>query len=218
MTWVFEHSPYALGTRLVHLAIADVANEDHDWLVWVSQSKIAEKAHVSRPTVTAAIRTMVADGYLEAVTQGVGSPGTYRFLRPCKESDTPLQSTTGEGAKSAEIAPLLLTEVNPNTVQDPFDQFYATYPRHVGRQEARQAFAVARKRATLDQLLAGAERYRDDPNRLDEFTKHPATWLRGGCWEDDPLPPRNGLVAVASRRPPMVDDRGFLRSTGVPEA
>jgi hypothetical protein len=33
-------------------------------------------------------------------------------------------------------------------------------------------------------------RYRDDPNRVQEFTKHPATWLNGDCWLDDPLPPR----------------------------
>jgi hypothetical protein len=38
--------------------------------------------------------------------------------------------------------------------------------------------------------VAGAARYRDDPNREKRFTKLPATWLRAGCWEDDPLPSR----------------------------
>ena len=84
MTWVFNHSPYTLGTRLVHLALADWANDGHDWQVWATQARIAEKAKVSVRTVSTALATMVADGYLELV-DGSSSSGMavrYKFLRP----------------------------------------------------------------------------------------------------------------------------------------
>jgi hypothetical protein len=30
--------------------------------------------------------------------------------------------------------------------------------------------------------------YKNDPNRLDEFTKYPASWLNADSWENGPLP------------------------------
>lgn len=219
LTWVFENSPYALGTRLVHLALADVANEDHDWLVWVSQGKIAEKARVSRPTVIAAIKTMVADGYLEPITHLAGVPSTFRFLRPCKESDTPYKAALQGGVKSTEIAPLLLTEVKQKD-PDPFVRFYDIYPEKKARGAALKAFTAALKRAPAEEIITGAERYRDDPNREAEYTKHPATWLNADCWTDAPLPPKrngNGHSPYPDRHSEL-DTRGFLRRERVPEA
>ena len=70
-----------------------------------------------------------------------------------------------------------------------FDRFWAVFPRRTSKGTARAAFAKALKRASFDVILAGAERYRDDPNR-DEVMPHPATWLNQDRWEDDPLPPK----------------------------
>lgn len=69
-----------------------------------------------------------------------------------------------------------------------FLDWYARYPRHEGKRNAAKAYERARKRATIEQLNAGAERYAADPNRKPKFTKHPATWLNGDCWDDAPLP------------------------------
>lgn len=66
-----------------------------------------------------------------------------------------------------------------------FEQWYAVYPLHKGRGQALKAYRLARKKATPDQLLAGAKRYREDPKRNPDFTKHPATWLHGECWKDE---------------------------------
>jgi hypothetical protein len=40
-------------------------------------------------------------------------------------------------------------------------------------------------------ILGGAVRLRDDPNREQQFTPHPTTWLNRDGWEDEPLPPRS---------------------------
>ncbi len=71
-----------------------------------------------------------------------------------------------------------------------FDAFWAVYPRHEAKKAARASYQRARKTGSAEAILAGAQRYRDDPNRADQFTKHPTTWLNQGCWTDDPLPTR----------------------------
>jgi hypothetical protein len=69
-----------------------------------------------------------------------------------------------------------------------FAAFYAAYPRHEKRRKAAQAFAAALKRDDFDAILAGAQRYCDDPNRKPQFTSLPASWLNGDGWLDEPLP------------------------------
>jgi hypothetical protein len=76
------------------------------------------------------------------------------------------------------------------TQQSEFEQFWAQYPRKVGRLAAKQAYQKARKTASAEQILAGFERYQssDDP----QYRPHPRTWLSQGRYLDE-VPPR--LVA-----------------------
>ncbi|MGH9288068.1 MAG: helix-turn-helix domain-containing protein [Acidimicrobiales bacterium] len=84
-----------------------------------------------------------------------------------------------------------------------WEQFWHVYPRKVAKIAARRAWDKAVEQADPDLLIAGARRYADqqaDPMRR-PFTKHPATWLRGGCWDDEPEPdrPPNGHVPYQDR-------------------
>lgn len=72
-----------------------------------------------------------------------------------------------------------------------FDDFWAVVPRKVGKQAARRAWEKAVKLEDPQVIVQKMREYRDDPNRVEEFTKHPSTWLNAGCWDDDPLPARN---------------------------
>jgi hypothetical protein len=71
---------------------------------------------------------------------------------------------------------------------DDFLDWYMAYPRKEARAAAERAYAKARKTVSAEVLLEGAQRYAEDPNRERQFTKLPATWLNGGCWDDEPLP------------------------------
>lgn len=96
--WVWDNSPYTLGARLVHLAIADIVNPDNDWLLWASFPNIAARAKVSVPTVSSAVAKMVSEGYLELVERKSGAVSTYRFLRPTpKESEGSVPSKNRRG-------------------------------------------------------------------------------------------------------------------------
>jgi len=77
-----------------------------------------------------------------------------------------------------------------SAIRNDFTDWYIEYPRKASRGLAEKAYIKARKKATADELLAGVRRYAADPNREQEFTKLPATWLNAGSWDDEPLPAR----------------------------
>jgi Helix-turn-helix domain len=71
---------------------------------------------------------------------------------------------------------------------DSFQQFWAVYPKRVAKEAARKAWAKAIEHGVdPDVVVAGARCYAvlhagEDPR----YTKHPATWINSGCWEDEP--------------------------------
>jgi hypothetical protein len=89
--------------------------------------------------------------------------------------------------------------VDESTVADPFDEFWAAYPRKVGKPAALKAYRAASKRlrsrnVPADQfLLAAARSLATDPNLPPAtFIPHPTTWLNRDGWDDGPLPSRTG--------------------------
>lgn len=65
-----------------------------------------------------------------------------------------------------------------------FDEFWAVYPRKVGKFAAAKAYVRARKHASQEQILAGVDRYlRNRPGYADWC--HPTTWLNQGRWLDE---------------------------------
>jgi len=80
---VFEHSPYEDSTFVVHLALADVANDLNENKIWAFHETLARKARVSDRSLSRAIATLLADGFLQKLEspQGRARRATvYRFL------------------------------------------------------------------------------------------------------------------------------------------
>jgi hypothetical protein len=93
----------------------------------------------------------------------------------------------------------------PADADEQFNRFWAAYPRREAKRAARKAWDKAISRAEPDSIVAGAERYRDQPGRDPKFTAHPATWLNADRWADEPPPPSgNGRAS-----PDFVDRDGF---------
>lgn len=105
----------------------------------------------------------------------------------------------------------------PATPVDPFTQFWDTYPRKVGKRKAQAAYKTALKRASPEAIQAGAERYRDDPNREDAYTAHPTTWLNRDGWDDPPLPTGTSPPeAKPTRIPPRFDPAALRPDNAIP--
>ncbi|MGY8644304.1 MAG: helix-turn-helix domain-containing protein [Verrucomicrobiales bacterium] len=69
-----------------------------------------------------------------------------------------------------------------------FDLFWKAYPRKVSKQNALKAFTKI-KGVSLREILSGIESQKIHGGALardTEFIPHPATWLSGRRWEDEP--------------------------------
>lgn len=83
-----------------------------------------------------------------------------------------------------------------------FADWYAAYPEKVGRLVAAKAFdkVIRAGSVTVAELHDGLERYkRSKPP--DRAWRHPATFLNGGHWADEPAEPP--LPLVAGQLPPL---------------
>lgn len=82
---------------------------------------------------------------------------------------------------------------------DEFEEFWRHYPRRVAKAAARRAWKAASRKAGGGEIIRGAMRYAAERDgQPPKFTKHPATWLNGECWTDEPAPPAN-VIPFADR-------------------
>jgi hypothetical protein len=86
--YVWKHSPYTGSQLLVHLAIADVVNDTNGYDFWMSTSNLANKARVSRSTVSVVLSDMVKRGHLAVLKAGKTErvPTRYHFLMTSPKS------------------------------------------------------------------------------------------------------------------------------------
>lgn len=67
-----------------------------------------------------------------------------------------------------------------------FDDFWAIYPRKVGKLAAQKAYAKAVKSAPHKAIMDAASAFEiKSRGKEAEFIPHPATWLNAGRWLDD---------------------------------
>ena len=228
MTWVFEHSPYLLGKRLIHLVIADVANDGHENLVWISQADIAARARVTRQTVNLTIRQMVDEGYLELVEQRPGRPCLYRMHHGVSENptgggvkpvDTQVSSQLTGGVGLTQFAPLIeLKELKENASDFPL--FWSLYPKRNGKKLGKGECERHWQRMSQSYrqgALVGVKHYAHAVAEDLTMAKDPIRFLKHRVWEDwqepaTPDRPQGGksapsVPAAESRHPALVAQR-----------
>jgi helix-turn-helix protein len=98
----------------------------------------------------------------------------------------------------------------PDDIESKFEEWWKQYPRRVSKGAALKIYRriITKGEATPAELLAGAMRYAAERSGQDpKYTKHPATWLHGQCWQDEPAAPITGTIdhngnQVATAPPP----------------
>lgn len=187
--WVYRYSPAKGAALLVHLAVADSANDQHGYELWMRQHWLADKARVSRRAVGDALAWLVDNGLLELLEAGkdAGKANRYRFLMPALEATwepkgvqsvrTPLAESADPGAQGVRRG--VRTEVahNPrvNSTEKPSEQAPAPAATSADDRQARLAAAakiigeragqrpgVERPGAMANSVARGVMRYRHD--------------------------------------------------------
>ncbi|MFC9821425.1 hypothetical protein ACFWG6_31095 [Streptomyces erythrochromogenes] len=84
-----------------------------------------------------------------------------------------------------------------------FGAFWSNYPLKRSREDAKRAWIAAIERgADPQRMVDGAQAYaRERCDQDPQYTKHPATWLNKGCYDDEPAPTgRPDLHVVDGRK------------------
>ena len=195
MTWVWAHSPYSGERLLLHLALADFANDEG--VCFPSYSTLANKARCSKGWVSQTIKQMISDHLIEIVEpagQGRGKVGRYRLLKG--DTECALFESLGNTVKPVRShsdlseTTLLNRHESSNTDID-FETLWKQYPRKTAKGQARKAFERVSKLADappIEVLTAAVEKYAapfisGDVQMI--YCAHLATWLNGERWLDE---------------------------------
>jgi hypothetical protein len=202
-----EELPAAAKMLLIYLLSHKVGYQ-------ILDSQIIREIGMGREALRTARKQLEAQGFieLERVRNDDKSLGAYRYElqdargwfstvgNPTVGEPTVGQATVGNPPDNRRLIPNKTTAKKTKTkkTSDPdFDLFWSIYPKKDDKPLAIRAFKKAVERARVDVIVAGAERYRDDPNRELAFTKNPSTWLNADAWENGPLAPRGRKLTNA---------------------
>ena len=103
----------------------------------------------------------------------------------------------------------------------PAERIYDAYPRKVGKRSAIASITAAIKRHPADKILAATTAYASAvakwPSSDLRFVPHPATWINGGRYEDDPATwarnePKNDAVPWQRDSAAIDHSKGFFTS------
>ena len=193
--WLLDLDISDRAVRLYAVLARYADSETHK--AYPSRGTLAERLHCSKASVDRAAQELVDAGAMTK-QQRHNSSVIYTL-----QVSSPLHRgvVTGDEGGSAPVMTGVLTgddltittELEPTKqelLNQEFDKFWSVYPKKDDKPLALRSFEKALKRATVDVIVAGAERYRDDPNREGLFTKNPSTWLNADAWENGPLPSR----------------------------
>jgi hypothetical protein len=89
-----------------------------------------------------------------------------------------------------------------------FARFWSVYPKRVAKDAARKAWdRRINDGVDPEMMIRGAQRYAVERQGQDpKYTKHPATWINAGCWEDETpgtVIDQQGNVVAVEQPPPQ---------------
>jgi hypothetical protein len=132
---------------------------------------------------------------LTSLSQGIKMPSISGPIPLDPEVAESTESGTESGTES-------LTPLPPKGACEVFLEFWAAYPKKVGKGAAEQMWKRHVKASVHERIFAsiarhkGSEQWRKDAG---QFIPNPATWLKEHRWEDEP---RNNYAAPEPRLPP----------------
>lgn len=200
--WLLDLDISDRAVRLYAVLARYADSETHK--AYPSRGTLAERLRCSKASIDRAAQELVDSGAMKK-KQRHNSSVVYTL-----QVSSPVQRgvlTSDEGGSSGVMRGVLTgddltrtTELEPKErelLNSKFDKFWAVYPKKTDKRLALKSFVKALKRETLEPILDGAMRYRDDPNRDDSFTKNPSTWLNADAWENGPEPVRGRKLTNA---------------------
>ena len=176
------------SAKCVLLALAEFSNSGG--ICFPSQLTLAEKVGVSDRTVRSSLRWLIEHGFIRAKRRE-GTSTEYIITCMEEEDMTPENISYEVDSNIVDISKNNRTKsITPSSenISDPFEVFWWTYPRRIGKGATRTAFARAKKKADVLHILNAAHQYSAfcvEQGTEKQFIPHPSTWLNQERWDDD---------------------------------
>lgn len=201
------------GVELILYALIYGFTQDGESEFSGSLSYMCEWANCSKPTVTAALTSLLDKGYItkrQEVISGVkfnrykaALGGSKKTLLLVKNLYGGSKDSLLGGSKKTLPNNICLYNTNDKIVkeniikenfsaakiQKEFNELWKMYPRKLGKDKALSAYIKARKEGTPKEAVEqGLRNYAEyiRTNKVEErYIKHGATWFNQHCWEDE---------------------------------
>jgi biotin operon repressor len=184
--------------------LLEILSRPDNWRV--SGDSLARSGKEGRDAILTALKELRDCGYIRMVRErkedGTFVTNNYVYDTPQDVVPRPENPTTDSVQTPSPEKPStgkpqsdyqgILEELSKKNldINNEFEIFWNIYPRKIAKKAAELAFARAAKHTPVAIILSGAGRYAKDPNRVEAYTAHAATWLNAHRWLDDPLPQR----------------------------
>jgi hypothetical protein len=208
-TWVWECSESTGSERLILLAIADAASAEGEASMQ-AVSTLARMCRVDRRTVQRHLRALEERGEIESMgvspryqTTVYRLPGVggRQSAAPGRQYDAEGAASTTQGGVTGAALPQTTNPKKPITTSpstkveefqstESFDDWWAIYPKKVGKQAALKTYLRIVKTVDPACVLSGLvaqEKFLVD-QKARGFCPDPASWLNAGRWDDEVTP------------------------------
>lgn len=219
---VMDVAPATLTHReawVLAVLAADAHDDTRTTLSSVESPEMLRRARVSRPQMYAVLKALIGKGVLKRVASGQRNQAAAYALLPVTTStpQAPAPSAAKPPAPPAPRRPARKPSpprASPQADTD-FNEFWAAYPRKVAKGTARAAWAKALKRgAEPADVIAAAARASAQwraAHTETRFIPHPATWLNGERYDDEPEPvPTHNQPALPGTRYTDPSEKGIF--------
>lgn len=121
-----------------------------------------------------------------------GRPKTQRITQTKPKNNPGLNPnetqtiTQTKPKQNPSVSDSVSDSITDSDSQNTFVRFWQTYPRRTAKGAAERAWANAIKKAPAETIIEAAAVFAQSDKGRGEYCPHPATWLNGKCWEDDP--------------------------------
>jgi hypothetical protein len=231
LTDVWSNSPYSGNALLIHLALADFADEDG--VCFPRKSTLAKKARCTEETVRTTLIRMASDGEIAVLEQPergrYARAGRFQLIPKKSGDEDSIPKSAGSIPKSdvpipkfddstPPIGTVIEPSEEPSDVLTQFEEFWQMYGRVGSKQIARDHWLkVVKSGVNPNDILDGLEAwvvYWKKPGAAN--VKWPQGWLNERRWEGAP-PPLLGATKAETpdeiiRRIAERDDHHELRS------
>jgi len=215
MAWALEQQNLEPVDKLVLLGIANHADRDGG-NAFPSLKTLAMYVGRSDQTVRRSIRELEKRGLVVVELHGGGTfkhggyrSNLYRVImhRPITHDRVDLSPMTGtpyHGCDSRTVPEPSMNQYPSNELMTMFENWWAIYPRKVGKLEAQKQFTKIMRAPgapTIQNLIDGTHALIAE-KREQRFVPHPSTWLRQGRWDDERVGDAPAVDVAVDRLPP----------------